>query len=129
MSADIHMEIAIKAAPKRIYDVLLNGEKFSAFTKGLPAEIDAREGGAFSCFGGHILGRTVELKRGQRIVQAWRSKTWAEGLYSIVRFELTRSGSGTTLVMDHSGVPEAELEHLTGGWTKMYWDPLKAHLA
>ena len=129
MSSDIHLEIAINAPPKRIYDTLLDAKQFSAFTGGAPAVIEPTEGGAFSCFGGHIEGRNVELKPGKRIVQAWRAKTWSEGLYSIVRFELSKSASGTTLVMDHSGVPEAALEHMTAGWTKMYWDPLKKHLA
>jgi len=129
MSADIHMEVDIKATPQRVYDTLLDSNEFSAFTKGAAAKIDPKEGGAFSCFNGQILGRTVELRPGKRIVQAWRSKSWAEGLYSIVRHELRKSGNGTILTLDHSGIPEAELEHLTGGWTKMYWDPLKAHLA
>lgn len=129
MSADIHMEIIINSTPQRVYGVLLDSDQFSAFTNGAPAEIDPAEGGRFSCFGGQILGRTVELKPGERIVQAWRAKSWPEGLYSIVRFELTERGGATVLAMDHSGVPESELEHLTSGWTKMYWDPLKAHLA
>ena len=31
--------------------------------------------------------------------QAWRLKTWPEGLYSIVAFELEVNGSGTRLAL------------------------------
>jgi activator of HSP90 ATPase len=67
----LHQEIDIQASPHRIYDVLLSSQQFAAFT-GLPAEIDPKPGGAFSMFGGLIVGRNVELVPNQRIVQAWR---------------------------------------------------------
>lgn len=128
MSADIQMKIDIRSAPRKIYDTLLDGKLFAAFTGGGDAEIDATEGGAFSCFGGRIVGRNIQLKPGQRIVQAWRTQNWPDGQFSIVRFELAKTNSGTTLTMDHSGVPDGQLEHLTQGWTAMYWDPLTKYL-
>lgn len=127
--ASIHQEILLPASPARVSDMLLDSQQFSAFSGGGPAEIDAREGGAFSCFGGRIEGRTIELRPAKRIVQAWRVAGWPEGVYSIVRFELTADGAGTKLTMDHTGFPDGDREHLAAGWTKMYWDPLKKHLA
>jgi activator of HSP90 ATPase len=67
----LHQEIKFKATPQRIYEVLLGSKQFAAFT-GMPAEIDPKAGGAFSTFGGLIVGRNVELVPNQRIVQAWR---------------------------------------------------------
>jgi activator of HSP90 ATPase len=61
---------------------------------GAPASGEPSEGASFSLFGGHITGRHVELVPGKRVVQAWRAKTWPEGLYSIVPFELQPEGSG-----------------------------------
>ena len=64
-----------------------------------------------------------------RVVQAWRAKTWPEGLYSIARFELRADGAGTKLVFDHHGFPEEMQEHLAKGWQANYWDKLTQHLA
>ena len=64
-------EIHLKSSPQRIYAVLLEAKQFATCT-GLPAQIDPKEGGAFSLFAGQIVGRNVELVSNQRIVQAWR---------------------------------------------------------
>jgi activator of HSP90 ATPase len=129
MSNSIRQAVIIKASPQRVYDALLDAKQFSAFTGGAPAEIDSNAGGAFSCFGGMITGRNVELVPNQRIVQAWRAGNWPEGVYSIVKFELDAQGSETRLTLDHSAFPEGNAEHLEGGWHKMYWEPLKKYLA
>ena len=109
-------------------ETLTDAKQFSAFS-GEPAEIDAKAGGAFSCFNGMITGRNVELIPNQRIVQAWRAGNWPEGVYSIVRFELNAQGSNTKLTLDHAAFPDGAAEHLDGGWHKMYWEPLKKYLA
>jgi activator of HSP90 ATPase len=111
-----------------VYEALLDARQFSQFSGGASAEIDARPGGAFSCFGGAITGLNVELKEGQRIVQAWRAGNWPEGVYSIAHFEIAAHGAGSRLVFDQVGFPEAMHEHLAGGWQQMYWEPLKKHL-
>ena len=134
MTESIHQEITLKAGPGRIYDVLLDSKKFSEFTGGAPAEINREAGGAFSCFGGVITGRTIELVPNRRIVQAWRVGNWPEGIYSVVKFELHSQGSETRLVMDHIGFPDELRAHLNGeeregGWHRQYWEPLRKYLA
>src|SRR5437879_1010674 len=116
MSHPIRQEVVIGASLQRVYDTLLDSKKFSEFTGGAAAEIDGKSGGAFSCFGGMITGRNVELVPHRRIVQAWRAGNWPEGIYSIVKIELTTQGSSTRLTLDHSGFPEESGEHLKGGW-------------
>jgi activator of HSP90 ATPase len=88
------------------------------------AKIDAREGGSFSMFDGHIIGRILELVPGKRIVEAWRVVDWPEGVYSIARFDLQPKGAGTGLIFDHIGFPEGLKDHLTTGWNQHYWDAL-----
>jgi activator of HSP90 ATPase len=124
----LHQETDFKASSQRIYEVLLDGKQFAAFS-GAPAEIDPKAGGAFSLFGGLIIGRNVELVPNQRIVQAWRPTHWDPGVYSIARFELKGKGAETTVVLDHTGFPEGEFDHLDGGWHAHYWEPLKKFLA
>ncbi len=123
----LHMDIDMKVAPQRIYEVLLDAKQFAAFT-GSPAEIDPGAGGAFSMFGGQIAGRNIELVPAQRIVQAWRPTHWDAGIYSIVRFELKPRGTGTTIVLDHTGFPEGDFDHLEWGWHEHYWKPLNKFL-
>jgi activator of HSP90 ATPase len=121
--SNIHQEITLGAAPARIYEALVDAARFGALS-GAPASGASSEGAPFSLFGGHITGRHVELVPGKRVVQAWRAKTWPEGLYSIVRFELETVGAGTKLVFDHDAFPPDMAEHLAKGWQTNYWDHL-----
>ena len=134
MSGPIHKEVDLKASPQRVYEALLDAKQFSAFSGGHPAEIQREEGGAFSCFGGVITGRNVELVLNRRIVQAWRVKIWPEGVYSIVTFDLQSQGSGTRLTMEHKGFPDDMRAHLNGempdgGWNRQYLEPLQKYLS
>jgi activator of HSP90 ATPase len=124
----LHQQVDFKASPHRIYEILLDSKQFAAFT-GMPAEIDPKAGGAFSMFGGLIVGRNVELLSNQRIVQAWRPTHWDPGVYSLVKFELKPQGSETMVVLDHTGFPVGEFDNLDPGWKLRYWDPLKKYLA
>ena len=120
----LHQEIDIKASRQRIYDVLLDAKQFAAFT-GAPAEINRDAGGAFSLFGGLVVGRNIELVPRERVVQAWRPASWEPGLYSLVRFELKEWGQQTKIVLDHTGFPEGSFRHLNPGWYTHYWEPLR----
>jgi uncharacterized protein YndB with AHSA1/START domain len=124
----IHQEVDIKGAPQAVYEILTNAGKFSEMTGGRSAEIAAEEGGAVSLFGGDIQARNVELVPGKRVVQAWRSGAWPEGVYSIVRFELEDAGGGTKLTFDQSGYPDDAHDMLSGGWSMMYWEPMNEML-
>jgi activator of HSP90 ATPase len=125
----LHQEIDYKAAPQRIYEALLSSKDFSAFS-GAVAEIDPKVGGAFSMFGGLVVGRNVELVPNQRIVQAWRlAQEFPEGTYSLVKIELKLKDSGTKLILDHTGFPEGHFDHLDTGWYSHYWEPLRKFLA
>lgn len=128
MSGPIKQEVVFNASPRRVYEALTDSEKFAAFSGGAPADISPDPGGLFSCFGGRIEGRNLELVPDERVVQAWRAGNWDEGVYSIARFELKKEGSATRLVFEHSGFPEDQRDQLAGGWEAMYWGPLGKYL-
>jgi activator of HSP90 ATPase len=137
----IHLEPVFKASRQRVYDALTQSQEFdkvvqlsAAAKSGMvlanaPTEISRVEGGTFKLFGGHIVGRQVELVPNERIVQAWRVVDWPAGVYSIVRFELVDQGPETQIVFDHTGFPNGQAEHLAEGWRSNYWAPLKQFLS
>ena len=130
----IHQEVTFPVSPERVYELLTDGAKFAAAT-GRPASIGG-EGAPFSVFGDYVNGRQIELVPGQRVVQAWRGVDWAPGVYSIVRFTLTRDGAGTKLVLDHDAYPDGQSplypswgEHLSTNWPVFYFEPFATYFA
>ncbi len=127
MPSSIHHDIVLPVPPKVVFDELLDADRFAAFS-GTPAQIDPVEGGSFSLFSGQILGRNIELVDGERVVQAWRVAGWEPGVYSVARFDLRASGTGTEIGFDHTGYPTAAHDELDAGWHAMYWNPMRSHL-
>jgi activator of HSP90 ATPase len=137
----IHQVVVFKASRKRVYEALTDAKQFERVVQlsdakktrmpagAPPTQISLEVGGAFSTFGGIIVGRQIELAPNTRIVQAWRPAYWEPGVYSIVKFELTGSDSDTKLVLDHRGFPDGDGKSLLDGWNKNYWEPLAKYLA
>ncbi len=137
----IHQEVEFKASRKRVYAALTDARQFERVVQlsdaartmikpGAPAtQISTEIGGAFSTFGGLIVGRQLELVPDERIVQAWRPAYWEPGIFSMVRFELKDAAAGTKLVLDHRGFPDGDAKSLLDGWGKNYWVPLAKFLA
>jgi hypothetical protein len=64
------------------------------------------------------------------IVQAWRSKGWPKGFYSLVTFALASGGRGKTkLSFTHLGVPAGDVKAKGDGWRAHYWTPLRRYLS
>jgi activator of HSP90 ATPase len=137
----IHQEPVINASRKRVYEALADARQFNEITKiaaardpaisleKSPTVISLDLGGAFSLFGGIIVGRHIELVPYTRMVQAWRVSYWDPGVYSIAKFDLVGQGSGTKIVFDHTGFPKGHAETLASGWKAHYWEPLGKFLA
>jgi len=137
----IHQEASFKANRKRVYDALTITGQFEKVTSmgaavrsgaklgNTSTKVSAVAGAAFTIFGGHIIGRNLEMVPSQRIVQAWRVVDWEPGVYSIAKFDLVEGGSGCKIVFDHTGFPKGQAEHLAEGWKGNYWEPLQKFLA
>jgi activator of HSP90 ATPase len=137
----IHQEPVLKASRKRVYEALTDAqqfdkvENFSAEMRGggslgpKPTEISRQVGGTFTLFGGHIVGRHLELVPNERIVQAWRVVDWEPERYSIARFELVEQGSDTKIIFDRFGFPKGLAQHLADGWKAHYWETLQKYFA
>lgn len=125
MSEIIRHEITLPASPDAVFAALTEEGRFAEMT-GQAATIEPCPGGAFSRFGDQVTGRIVEYVPGERLIEAWRVAPWSEGKYSVVRFDLSATDSGTRLVLEQDGYPADNREHLVAGWEKMYLQPLAA---
>ena len=93
------------------------------------SEICREVDGRFAIFGGYITGRQQELLPNERIVEAWRARSWDRGVYSTVRFELVEMHGATRIVFEHTGFPAGAREQLAYVWRAHYWQPLRKLLA
>jgi uncharacterized protein YndB with AHSA1/START domain len=128
MSKEIHHRVVMHATPKQVFEALMDQKKHAQFT-GASAKIIRKAGGAFRCYGTYITGITLEALPGKRIVQAWRSRDWPKGHYSVVTFALAkRAGGKTQLRFTQIGVPASDYTDKNRGWRTYYWEPLKRYL-
>jgi activator of HSP90 ATPase len=122
---EILHEVTFAARPEDVFEALLDPVRHAAFS-GAPAEIDRRQGGKFSLYGGHLQGDIVEFETNRRIVENWRATDWPEGAMSRVTYELhpMDGGRGCRLSFLQTGVPAANYESINAGWRKHYWEKL-----
>ena len=125
---NITSRVILPSKPSDVFTALMNSERHSQFTEER-ANIDGRAGGVFTCYGDYISGITLELEPDKRIIQAWRSRNWPKGIYSIVTFRLaSKPGGKTELRFSQIGVPTNDYEEKNKGWRTHYWEPLKRFL-
>jgi activator of HSP90 ATPase len=132
----IHQEVLFDSSAKRVFATLTDSARFedviqlsAAMKSGMalgekPTLIHAVEGGTFTLYRGHIIGRQIELVPAKRIVQAWRVVDWDPGIYSVAKFVLEDQGQRAKLVFDHTGFPQTMAQHLADGWQANYWEPM-----
>src|SRR5258708_3704825 len=104
---NIKQKTIIPAAPLEVYNALMDSKKHSAFT-GSVCKIGKKEGSAYSAYDGYIVGKTIKLIPGKKIVQTCASidGIWPEGYYSEITFELKKHPKGTELNFLQEGIPE-----------------------
>ncbi len=126
----IRQDVILPGTPRQVYDALMTSRGHKGFS-GAEARISPRVGGKFMAWGGYIHGTNLKLVPGKTIVQTWvpSDDSWPKGHLSKVRFSLATSPKGTRLSFTHSSVPLEHVGHLSKGWKKSYWDPLKTYLS
>lgn len=126
MCKTIKQRATFKLDPDRVYRHLTDSKLHSELT-GQKAVISGEVGGAFTTHGGRVSGINVDMVPGKRLVQAWRSKDFPVGAFSMAAFELTRTkDGGTQLVLTHRGVPKALIPAVEADWRATYWDNFRA---
>jgi uncharacterized protein YndB with AHSA1/START domain len=126
----IRQTVELPGSPLEVYKALMTTKGHTAFT-GASARISPTVGGKFMAWGGYIHGKNLSLVPGKIIYQTWvpSDPNWPKGHESRVRYALTPTSSGTRVTFIHSRVPAEHVGHLSSGWKKSYWDPLRKYLS
>lgn len=128
MCKTIKQKVVFKTSPQFVYKMLASSESQTQWS-GKKAKISKKTGGVFSLYNGDFTGLNVELVPGKRIVQAWRSKEFPEGIFSMVTFNLvSRKATSTELILTHRGVPKELIPGIEEVWRKLYWDKMRKAL-
>lgn len=125
--ATIKQEVVLPASPDELFEAFVDAGKHSAFT-GSKATGQAKVGAKFTAWDGYISGKNLELEKGKRIVQEWKTTDWPED-QAPSRLELTfkKVREGTQILMIHSIVPADQADDIRQGWIDFYWNPLKQY--
>lgn len=96
------------ASARDVYQCFTDTAKVRAYT-GSAAEIDAKEGGRISMFGGSIEGTFRKLEPSSLIEMDWRFSSWPDGAMSRVVITLDEKEKGTVeLTLRQEGIPETD---------------------
>jgi len=120
----LRQTVRFKASPLKVYEMLMDSEKHRSLS-GEPATISERVGGRFKAWGSHISGINLVLKRGRKIVQAWRATGWWPDHYSIAIFDISKAPGGSRLRFTQIGIPPHRYSGHYRGWIEAYWTPMK----
>lgn len=85
---------------------------------GSKAQVDNRIGGEFTAWDGYITGKTIDLKKDEKIVQAWRTSDFTkENKDSILEITITEVAKNKTrLTLNHKDLPEGSEQEYKNGW-------------
>ncbi len=121
--------VLLPAAAERLFTMYLDPAEHSAFT-GHPVTISAEVGAKFSAFDGQLSGQMLHVSAPQLIVQSWRSTQFREeDSDSTLVLTFTPVGDQGRINLVHLDVPDHDVEGVTAGWKKFYWEPWRKYLS
>jgi len=117
--------IVLPASPEMIYKAWLSSDGHTAMT-GSPAKVTGKVGGKFTAWDGYIFGKTLELEKPYRILQAWRTSEFPEDAQdSSVEILLDEVKEGTKVTLKHYGMPTDQVDSYKQGWEDFYFKPMR----
>ena len=116
----------IKATAKQIYKSWLSTQRHTKMTVGV-AFVSDKVGQTFTAWEGYIIGRNIELKPYNKIVQSWRTSNFEDNEGdSQIEISLSEQEEETTLTLKHTNVPESGV-HYKKGWEENYFEPMRLY--
>lgn len=119
----------LPVSPARLYAAWLDSAEHARFTGG-KATIDPAIGGRYSVWNGYVVGETLELDHGRRIVQSWRGEKFpADAPDSRLEILFEPEGDGTRLTIIHTEIPAGQGAGYETGWEEQYFAPMRKYFA
>jgi len=112
----------INALPEEVFTALTNSFTIELWS-GYPAIMEPRENTEFSIFEGDITGMNILIIPNKKLVQEWYFGEQNEK--SIVTIELTGNKQGTKVALEHTNIPDEDIENIETGWKVYYWEAIK----
>lgn len=124
----INQTVNFHGSPGEVYEMLMNAKKHGSLT-GSEVKMSKKVNGKFEVFDGYCHGYNIELKEGEKIIQAWhfQEEGWPDDHFSICTFQFEETEKGTRLIFTQSGVPAHKYGELKDGWKQYYWNPMKIY--
>ena len=116
----------IPASPDDVYTALTNPITIQLWT-GEPAVMSTEPGSEFSLWDGSIEGRNIAFEPGKKLVQQWYFGDQPEE--SIVTILLHAKGTGTSVELLHTNIPDADYDDFAEGWNISYFGALREFYA
>jgi uncharacterized protein YndB with AHSA1/START domain len=120
---DFKKYYSIPAPPEDVYVALTNAATMKLWT-GEEAEMSDVPGSEFSMWEGSICGKNLEFFPGKKIVQQWYFGE-DEKPESIVSLTLHPEGTGTSVELRHSNIPDDDFKEIVEGWNHAYFGSLR----
>jgi len=126
---DFKLSCSLPASPETIYETWLDSRGHSAMTGG-KAKMSKKVGAEVSAWDGYITGKNIELVKGRRIVQSWRTNQFSPAdPDSVITVTLALAKTGARLTLHHAKVPDGQTSYEKGGWQDHYFKPMKEYFA
>jgi activator of HSP90 ATPase len=119
---DFRKYYSIPASAEDVYVALTNPVTLQLWT-GEPAEMSTEPGSEFSLWDGSIVGRNIEFETGRKLVQQWYFGEQSQE--SIVTILLHPKGSGTSVELLHTNIPDEDFDDIAEGWDNSYFGSLR----
>jgi activator of HSP90 ATPase len=112
----------IEAEPEEIFLALTNPFTIELWSDS-PAKMDANEGTEFELWDGDICGKNLKVVPNKELVQEWYFDDLPEP--SIVTIKLHPKGTGTSVELKHTNIPDEAYENIKEGWEEYYIGAIK----
>jgi activator of HSP90 ATPase len=113
---------SIPASTDDVFTALTNPVTLQLWT-GEQAEMSTDPGSEFSLWDGNIVGKNLEFEPGKKIVQQWYFGEESEE--SVVTILLHPKGTGTSVELQHTNIPDEDYDDITDGWDNYYFGALR----
>lgn len=108
--------------PEDVYNAITNPITLELWT-GESAVMSEEPGSEFSLWDGSITGRNIAFDPGKKIVQHWYFGEQEED--SVVTILLHARGTGTSVELLHTNIPDEDYDEISKGWDRYYFGGLK----